>query len=276
MSFIAKSPIFTANLISLAVHSLALVFLGDPLSALRNIVEPTDGQRSHAEIIVGLASSSIFERVNNSPPKPVPKIESAAAEPLFDPVRTAVKQSKPSGSLPEKIETLKPAKTALIQKAAAKKRKSSKNEPVKLSAVSHKPEQNSHPATPKQEVAADAVDPVAKTLREHATNLKRDFRAESSSKHATASQASLLPPLIKSRQPDYPEEARWEERSGKVILKFKITDKGWVENAEVRQSSGHRDLDLAAMQAIRLWRFDTHEQTVENAWYYYAFRFDLN
>ncbi|MFZ2452260.1 MAG: TonB family protein [Methylovulum miyakonense] len=86
---------------------------------------------------------------------------------------------------------------------------------------------------------------------------------------------SLLPPLLKSRQPDYPEEARWEERTGKVTLKFKITDKGHVIDPGITTSSGHRDLDLAALQAIQNWRFEP-KKGLGSQWFFYSFRFELH
>ncbi|ESS72087.1 transcriptional regulator TonB family [Methyloglobulus morosus KoM1] len=88
--------------------------------------------------------------------------------------------------------------------------------------------------------------------------------------------STSLPPLMKSRQPDYPEEARWEERTGKTILKFKISDQGHVIEPQVSKSSGHRDLDLAAIKALQFWRFKATESQALNQWYQYSFRFELN
>lgn len=88
--------------------------------------------------------------------------------------------------------------------------------------------------------------------------------------------STALPPLIRSRQPDYPEEARWEERTGKAIIKFKISGQGSVLTTQISKSSGHRDLDMAAIRAIQLWRFKPKETQSANQWYQYSFRFELN
>jgi periplasmic protein TonB len=88
--------------------------------------------------------------------------------------------------------------------------------------------------------------------------------------------SSTLPPLLKSRQPDYPEEARWEERTGKAILKFKISGQGSVLEPQITKSSGHRDLDMAAIRAIQFWRFKAKEMQAATQWYQYSFRFELN
>lgn len=85
-----------------------------------------------------------------------------------------------------------------------------------------------------------------------------------------------LPPLLRSRQPEYPEEARWEERIGKVMVKFKISERGRVLDPQVANSSGHRDLDLAAIQAIQFWQFDSKGEQADKQWFHYSFRFELN
>lgn len=88
--------------------------------------------------------------------------------------------------------------------------------------------------------------------------------------------SSSLPPFLKFKQPEFPEEARWEERTGKATLKFKISDQGRVTEQQVTKSSGHRDLDMAAIQAIQFWRFKAKESHAANQWYQYSFRFELN
>lgn len=91
-----------------------------------------------------------------------------------------------------------------------------------------------------------------------------------------SSTTTELPPLLKSRQPDYPEEARWEERTGKAILKFKISGQGLVLEPHIAKSSGHRDLDFAAVQALQQWRFDYQKSQTSHQWFQYSFRFELN
>jgi len=75
--------------------------------------------------------------------------------------------------------------------------------------------------------------------------------------------------------PVYPEEARWERRSGRVVLRFHIRPDGSVGDVQVSGSSGHTDLDHAAFAALGEWRFDTPPTGFVKRWYLYAFRFDL-
>jgi len=74
--------------------------------------------------------------------------------------------------------------------------------------------------------------------------------------------------------PVYPEEARWERRTGRVVLNFHIQPDGAVGDARVLDSSGHADLDQAALAALNRWKFDA-PSVVSGTSYRYAFRFDL-
>ncbi|MDA0262272.1 MAG: energy transducer TonB [Proteobacteria bacterium] len=55
--------------------------------------------------------------------------------------------------------------------------------------------------------------------------------------------------------PRYPRIARERGWQGRVILEVAIAHNGIVDRAEVGESSGYRVLDLAALQAVRRWRF---------------------
>ncbi len=57
-------------------------------------------------------------------------------------------------------------------------------------------------------------------------------------------------------RPRYPESARREGIEGVTFLKFEIRADGRVGKVLVERSAGHRDLDLTAVEAVKLWRFD--------------------
>lgn len=75
--------------------------------------------------------------------------------------------------------------------------------------------------------------------------------------------------------PIYPEEARWEGREGRVLLRFRLRADGRVAEAVVLGSSGHADLDAAALATIRHWSFGTPGGTAAEVWYRHTFRFAL-
>ena len=80
----------------------------------------------------------------------------------------------------------------------------------------------------------------------------------------------ILPPaafeasaIVKPR-PEYPIDARRQRLEGKGIYDLTIDEKtGVVRAVEVRQSTGHKILDDAAVKALRNWRYKPH--TAEDA-----------
>lgn len=75
--------------------------------------------------------------------------------------------------------------------------------------------------------------------------------------------------------PDYPEEARWERRVGRALLAFQLRADGSATQIRLLASSGHADLDGAALESLKQWRFNQPSGATAAAWYKYAFRFEL-
>jgi protein TonB len=61
-------------------------------------------------------------------------------------------------------------------------------------------------------------------------------------------------------KPRYPESARRQGIEGTTLLKIYVSDRGLVEDVLVERTAGHQDLDLAAMEAVRKWRFEPAKQ----------------
>jgi periplasmic protein TonB len=57
-------------------------------------------------------------------------------------------------------------------------------------------------------------------------------------------------------KPRYPESARRQGVEGTTLLKIHVNDTGRVEDVLVERSAGHEDLDLAAIEAVKQWRFE--------------------
>ena len=71
--------------------------------------------------------------------------------------------------------------------------------------------------------------------------------------------ASLKASAIVKPQPEYPMDARRQRLEGKGIYELTVDEKtGIVRAVEVRQSTGHKVLDDAAVRALRNWRFKPH------------------
>jgi len=69
--------------------------------------------------------------------------------------------------------------------------------------------------------------------------------------------ASLAHPLGGyQHMPAYPESARRQGVEGVTTLRFAVQTDGTVGEVSVVRSAGHPDLDQAAMEAVRKWRFE--------------------
>jgi TonB family protein len=77
--------------------------------------------------------------------------------------------------------------------------------------------------------------------------------------------------------PRYPEAARREGIEGVTTLRFQVLTTGSVGAVVVARSAGHRDLDRAAVDAIKSWRFEPARRGKEavTVWVTLPVRFEL-
>lgn len=71
--------------------------------------------------------------------------------------------------------------------------------------------------------------------------------------------------------PVYPLRARKEQRQGQVELVYRVTSDGKVTDVQVAKSSGHADLDQAAVRAVSKYRFVASQE----GWAYHPVNFTL-
>ena len=64
-----------------------------------------------------------------------------------------------------------------------------------------------------------------------------------------------LPRLLHAPPPDYPRSALRSGASGEVLIRIDVGADGIPASLEILRSSRNRDLDRAALQAVRQWRF---------------------
>jgi protein TonB len=57
-------------------------------------------------------------------------------------------------------------------------------------------------------------------------------------------------------EPEYPWASRRAGEQGRVVLRVEVSAGGIVEAIAIADSSGHRRLDAAALEAVRHWRFE--------------------
>ncbi|BAC89756.1 energy transducer TonB [Gloeobacter violaceus] len=90
------------------------------------------------------------------------------------------------------------------------------------------------------------------------------------------------PPLVNARpkgnvQPDYPEIAQQNNWEGRVIVKAFVNPDGTVAEVQVAKSSGHVELDNAAMEAVKRTTFEPARrgEEVVSAWVRVPITFSL-
>jgi periplasmic protein TonB len=78
--------------------------------------------------------------------------------------------------------------------------------------------------------------------------------------------------------PRYPESARRQGVEGITTLRFIVLANGHVDQIAVSRSAGHVDLDRAAVEAVRTWRFEPARRGKESVavWVTLPVRFELH
>lgn len=94
----------------------------------------------------------------------------------------------------------------------------------------------------------------------------------------TAGSTTSGPKIVASSKPLYPRVARESGWVGTVIVRTLIAADGAPSQVEVRKSSGHEALDLAAQEAIKNWKFHpAKDGNIPIAkWVDIPVKFDLN
>ena len=78
-------------------------------------------------------------------------------------------------------------------------------------------------------------------------------------------------------KPTYPDTARRQRIEGTTRLKIHVSERGEIAEVLVEQSAGHRDLDQAAVEAVKQWRFTPARKGNQPiaVWVHLPVRFEL-
>ncbi len=107
-------------------------------------------------------------------------------------------------------------------------------------------------ATP--QVAQPAIPPVKPVASQPLHAVPDTARQDQSA--GTAAPLTSVRPASGNPSPRYPGMSRRRGEEGQVVLRVVVGPDGRVVSLSVAQSSGFRRLDLAALDAVRRWRFD--------------------
>ena len=73
--------------------------------------------------------------------------------------------------------------------------------------------------------------------------------------NGSGSKGYQSPQLLSRTEPVYPSEAREKGLTGRVVVRIQVLTNGRCGSVTVQQSSGHIQLDQAAVNAVHKWRF---------------------
>lgn len=102
---------------------------------------------------------------------------------------------------------------------------------------------------------AETATPAATPARAGASRASASARAHGSGNATTASASSRSAALLAHATPRYPVAALRSGTEGTVMLRIAVDANGVPTDIGYAQRSGNQDLDRAAMQAARDWRF---------------------
>lgn len=146
-------------------------------------------------------------------------LKSAMPLPVYTTVQVLSKETK----VEKKTQTAAPPPTQKIQKAVVE------NSPFSKS------------------IAPKTVSPNA-SERPH-------LQVTASSQPSHPGNLMASPDYGKNPIPDYPEDSRNNGIEGVVLLQVHVSEIGNPLQVSLKKTSGHRDLDIAAIQAVRHWQF---------------------
>jgi len=194
-----------------------------------------------ASIPLQFVSAPIVEKKAPVVTKPEPVVE-----------KKVTPQKPIKKNVPKRIVKTEPKKKKVEKKTVKKKE-------VQKEVVAKAP-------TPPKEIKKEQPKPVAKTVSE---TKKVDKVAKKQSVEKAPSQESpglnSEPTLIqKSRflspptPPKYPRIAKRRGIEGTVTYEVWLDEKGKLDKVILKNSSGERSLDKAALKAIKKWKFSPH------------------
>lgn len=262
--------------LSLIVHAVCVAALA--VSHFRSVEAPAG---NNVEMTVGEQGDegSKINETNEAKPEQAPAVKpiektAEIVKPLPKkapaPAKKIVKAVKPAEVLPakEKVAEAEPEKlnpaiddseaVAVAQMkeetAAVEKQEEVEFKPVKEEIAGVAPadeaaveEEKTTEATAHE---AKATDPAPSAAAEATQNLGHGGESK-----AEAVNYLELKQFSGNKAPTYPMQARKDKRQGQVDLLYRVTKEGRVAEVQIAKTSGHADLDEAAVKAIAKFRF---------------------
>lgn len=211
-------------------------------------VEPLEEKSAEKEEIKELPKKAAPKKVVKA--KPAPKKEAAK-------IATVLPAKEKPNAIEEKTESMSP--DIDDQDAVAIVEPSADDEKVELTPVKDQlsgveaADANDQTEAAVEEYSDVDVSPSASAVE--ASNVQEPAVAAAGASKSKAVNYLNLKQYSGNKIPEYPLRARQERREGEVDLLYRVTKEGRVAEIQVEKSSGHADLDEAAVNAIAKYRF---------------------
>jgi len=232
----------SAGILSVAIH--ALIFA--PLFDQPVMAQPMSQQSKSVSISFSTAKPTPV--ATQTPPAPVKEPTPAVTKP-----KPVVKKTVKKRIVKKKSETKKEKKQ--VPKTPPKVKK--QDEPV------NKPKKKTHP--PKKPTATAAVKKETKQIEQPTAAPKAKQTVNAKQVVKTDKGLQGKPQLVqksrflsKPKPPKYPRLAKRRGIEGTVTYEVWLDEKGKQVKLLLKDSSGAKVLDLAALKAIKKWRFSPH------------------
>ncbi|MFC5570172.1 energy transducer TonB [Lysobacter yangpyeongensis] len=111
------------------------------------------------------------------------------------------------------------------------------------------------PATSADTTLVTAPAPAATVAGSDAAVAHRSRSARSDTTARATPRSSAPSPIAGNPMPEYPAVALRHGEGGTVVLQVQVDARGQPIDVDVARRSGSRELDRAALQAVRDWRF---------------------
>jgi len=138
-----------------------------------------------------------------------------------------------------------------------------KKTPVKKPLKKKAPVKPKQAAAPKAEAIAEekppapsAAEPAAESAHAKTASSAPAPASRTQSREAPYTEASVNVSYGFNPPPKYPRIARRRGWQGRVLLRVSVSPEGYSEAVAVQSSSGYEELDEAAIEAVRKWRFN--------------------
>lgn len=260
----------TFIILSLIIHIVAVAAVA---LAPRQTIEPTGGD---IEMTTATPDASAGEAPAAAPapvaaePAPAPKVEKVkpvVAQPVVKkqtPKKAAVVAEK--APVVEKVE--EQAEIPAQEEVAAEPVKDEQLSPI-VEDIKEEPAGDA-----KTEAAAVEANPPSPEPAPETGAQNGEGTGDLGQGGATKEQAVAYTELKQNKgnkNPSYPLKARKEGRQGEVDLVYRVTKDGLVTDVQIAKSSGHADLDKAAVSAVSKFKFIPSQE----GWAYHPVIFAL-